>query len=183
MLYTDNLEHNAVIWKLQNNGYDCVGIKHDKDIYTEDKFNEDLTIKHAKGELKKEHFHFVVKFRNARFISAVAKELGIDERFVEICRSFKNSSSYLLHIGHDDKYQYDNDELIGNLVPDVLKLIDDTSEDIRFLSLLDLLDDLEGFVSRSMFARLCVKNGLYDVFRRNSYYIYGCLCEHNKQFE
>lgn len=183
MLYTDNLEHNAAIWKLQNNGYDCVGIKHDKDIYTEDKFNEDLTIKHAKGELKKKHFHFVVKFRNARFISAVAKELGIDERFVEICKSFKNSSSYLLHIGHDDKYQYDNDELIGNLVPDVLKLIDDTSEDIRFLSLLDLLDDLDGFVSRSMFARLCVKNGLYDVFRRNSYYIYGCLSEHNKPFE
>lgn len=170
------------IFNLTNNGYDYVGIKHDKDIYTEDKFNDDLTIKHAKGELKKEHFHFVVKFRNARTISAVAKELGIDERFVEICKSFKNSSSYLLHIGHDDKYQYDNDELIGNLVPDVLKLIDDSSEDSRFLALLDLFNDLEGFVSKNDFARMCVKNGLYDVFRRNSYYVLGCLSEYNEKY-
>lgn len=183
LLYPDNIEHLQAIYNLRNNGYDYVGIKHDKDIYFEDKLNDDLSIKHAKGELKKEHFHFVVKFKNARYISAVAKELDIDDRFIEICKNFKNSTAYLLHIGYEDKYQYSNDELEGNLIPEVLKLIDDTCEDCKFISLLDLLDSFDTVVSKTQFARICVLNGLYSVFRRNSYYVLGCLQEHNEMIK
>ena len=176
LLYPDNVEHQKAIENLKSVEYKAVGILHNMDCYTEDK-NE-----HKAGELKKEHYHFVVKFQNAKTIIALAKNLNIESRFIEPTQTFKGSAKYLLHIGCEDKYQYDIDDLIGTLAPDVVKLIDDTSEEVKALNICRLLRDCEYFVTRDEFMQIVCKNGLYTVFRRNAYYFSSMLYEHNENY-
>ena len=59
----------------------CAWALHDKDTHTEQEYLEygkkhdgncpDWNI----GDLKKPHYHFVVKFKNARYLTGVAKEI------------------------------------------------------------------------------------------------------------
>ena len=61
----------------------CAWALHDKDTHTEQEFLDygkhhdgncpDWQI----GDLKKPHYHFVVKFKNARYITGVAKEIAV----------------------------------------------------------------------------------------------------------
>lgn len=176
LLYPDNKQHEKAIQRLISTEFNAVGCLHNCDIYTED-INE-----HKAGELKKEHYHFVVKFKNNRTISSLAKVLEIEERFIDSTCNFKNSAKYLLHIGCEDKYQYDIDDLVGSLVPDVIKLIDDTTEEVKVIKICNLLCEIDDFVSTSAFITLIAKNGLYSVYRRCCYSFNRVLDEHNAKY-
>lgn len=176
LLYPDCPEHKKAIERLISPEMNAVGILHNMDTYTEDK-NE-----HIAGELKKEHYHFIVKFKNNRTKSALAKDLQIEDRMIDTTVSFKASAKYLLHMGCEDKYQYDADDLVGVLAPDVVKLLDDTSEEVKAMSICRLLDDFECFVSEEDFTMLCCKYGLYSVFRRNAYWYGRILDRHNLKY-
>lgn len=183
LLYPDNEEHREAISMLSNCKYNCAGILHDKDTYEQDVLNEDLSIKHKQGDIKKAHYHFVVKFKNARYIKSLAKELNISERFIEPCRTFRGSAMYLLHYGVDDKYQYSFEELIGNLKTDVINLIDETSEEDKVLEILDLLDSIESKVDLITFTRECCKRGYWSVLRRSNYFFVNAVNSHNSKYE
>lgn len=170
LLYPDNEKHLKAIERLKTDEFKSVGILH----------NCDVT---ADGELKKEHYHFIVKFVNNRTKSALAKDLDIEERFIDTTVNFNSSGKYLLHIGHPDKYQYDVDDLVGNLTANVIKLIDDTTEDFKAVCIIDLLNDFDYYVTLSDLLRICSKKGLYSVLRRNSYYFIRVLEEHNLKYK
>lgn len=176
LLYPDNKQHQKAIERLSSSEFNAVGCLHNMDTYTEDK-NE-----HKAWELKKEHYHFVVKFKNNRTISSLSKVLEIEERFIDPTCSFKNSAKYLLHIGCEDKYQYDIEDLVGSLVPDVVKLIDDTTEEVKVIKICHLLDEIESSLSTSAFLELISKNGLYSVYRRCGYSFIRVLDEHNAKY-
>ena len=174
LLYPDNTEHEKVLKMLTESVYSFVGICHDKDIYTEDSEN------HCAGELKKEHYHIIIKFENARTKSAVAKELEIDERFIDETKSFNSFSKYLLHRGEPDKYQYDTDELFGTLKNRVIKMLDVRTEDELALSVFDLLDSERRVISLTEFGRICASNGIYSCFRRAGSQMIRMIDEHNE---
>lgn len=176
LLYPDNINHQKAIERLMTTEFNAVGILHNMDCYDED------TETHKAGEIKKEHYHFIVKFKNNRTVSALAKNLNIEERFIDTTLSFKASAKYLLHIGCENKYQYDVDDLVGVLVSDVVKLLDDTSEEVKAMSICRLLNDLEYFVTKEDFHMLLCRYGLYSVFRRNSYWYKLLLDEHNNKY-
>lgn len=176
LLYPDNSKHKKAIERLLSTEFNSVGILHNFDTYTED-LNE-----HKAGEHKKEHYHFVVKFKNNRTISSLSKALDIEERFIEPTCSFKNSAKYLLHIGCENKYQYDSTDLIGSLVPEIIKLIDDTTEEIKAIKICHLLDDFECYISTAVFLELISKNGLWGVYRRCCYSFNRVLDEHNSKY-
>lgn len=175
LLYPDNEKHQKAISRLKNGEFLAVGICHDMDKYTED------TNEYKAGELKKEHYHFVVKFKNAKTVSALSKELDIEERFIDPTKSFKNSAAYLLHLGVEDKYQYDTDDLVGSLSPEILKMLDDTSEEIKALRIVDLIRSFDSEVSYDCFLEMLCKNNLFDVFRRSAYSFNRVFDEHNNQ--
>ena len=77
-------------------------ILHDKDI------DEDT------GELKAPHYHIFLEFRNARYLSGLAAELGVASNFIEVCRNKTGSQLYLTHKKDPDKYQYDDSEVHSN---------------------------------------------------------------------
>ena len=47
------------------------------------------------GELLKEHYHIVIRFKNAKWNTALSEELGITENYIEESRSLKRSLLYL----------------------------------------------------------------------------------------
>ena len=90
LLYPDDPSHVEAMEKIKTS-YDYVAILHDKD-YTED------------GEIKKPHWHVVLRFGNATWNSAVAKDLGIEQNYTEKVRNMNNAILYLIHYNDSDKY-------------------------------------------------------------------------------
>lgn len=176
LLYPDNPEHMLAIMELQSSDYPAVGIKHDKDVYTED------TDDHKAGEIEKEHFHFVLKFKNARYLTAVAKLLGIEERFIQTAKSYKGSVEYLLHINHPEKFQYERSELIGFSVPEALKILDDEPPELKAFRIRDFIFHYDGYLDDDTLFVWCYTNGVLNVLNRYRGLIEKLVYQHNKRF-
>ena len=101
VLYDEDKTHKKAIDYIIKN-YDYAMILHDKD------FNDD-------GEIKKPHYHIVIRFPNARWNTALANELEITENYIEECRSLKRSLLYLIHYYDENKYQYQLNDVEGSL--------------------------------------------------------------------
>lgn len=171
ILYPDCPEQNELITRIASNVYnfEYAGICHDKDITSE-------------GDPKKPHYHFVLHLSNACTRSAIAKNLGIEERFVQDCKDYKGALMYLVHYKNQDKAQYSADIVIGGLSEKVRELTVKPNETMATLNILDLLDSVNGKVTRSDFLRMVCERGLYSAFRRNNYYINQLILEHNKKY-
>lgn len=63
------------------------------------------------GEVKKKHFHVIIKLDNATTIKALAKKIGIPENFIQHARNERAMVRYLIHFDDDDKYQYQLSEI------------------------------------------------------------------------
>lgn len=171
ILYPDCPEQNELITRIASNAYnfEYAGICHDKDITSE-------------GDPKKPHYHFVVHLSNACTRSAFAKNLGIEERFVQDCKDYKGALMYLVHYKNQDKAQYSADIVIGGLSEKVRELTVKPNETMATLTILDLLDSVDGKVTKSDFLRMVCERGLYSAFRRNNYYINQLILEHNEKY-
>ena len=79
----------------------------------------------------KDHIHMVIEFENPRSLSQVAKELGVEEQWLEIWRGKReNAYSYLIHATDNsrDKYQYSCEDVIANF--DYTALIKEISDKV-----------------------------------------------------
>lgn len=105
---TDSYDFNNTKAYIESH-YDYVAIRHDKDVFESD------TEQHKAGEQKKVHWHYIIRWEKApRTSSGVAKELGIEQRFVmpvyggdNTRTGLKASLLYLTHTDELEKYQYD----------------------------------------------------------------------------
>ena len=69
-------------------------------------------IKHfPESNEKKEHFHVILSFENAKTKSALAKQLGIQENYIDVVKNFRTICRYLIHKDDEDKYQYSLDQV------------------------------------------------------------------------
>ena len=169
LLYPDDPTQAEAIKMLTDGGFSSVGILHDKDK------NED-------GTPLKPHYHFVVKFQNAIWRNSLAKDLGIQPNYLEVCRDFKNSVTYLLHKNNPEKYQYDVEEAFGSLKPALLKLVNDDTEDEKALQILNILESIEAPVKYIDFIRMCAEKGLWSDLRRGGYIFVQAVKEHNELY-
>ena len=69
----------------------CAWALHDKDIYE----NDDPKGNYKQGDLKKPHVHFVCRFPNQRYFSAIAKELGVENHVINRCNNLFKAYIYL----------------------------------------------------------------------------------------
>lgn len=177
LLYEDNADHMLALETIISQ-FNHVGIKHDKDCWTPD--DEVENPEHKAGELKKAHYHLILKFTSARWNTALAADLGIDIRFLEPCRNFDASAAYLVHDGLDDKYQYSHDELFGPLSPAVVKILNQEDEGVRVKKLLALIDG-SGELDLRKLINLACDNGLYGDLRRMGFWAQKLIDTHNQQ--
>lgn len=159
VLYPDDPSHINCISIIQQAGYSHALILHDQDLYEDDGDN------HKKGDLKKEHFHVVLKMKNARFRDALAKEFGISPNYLEPCRDIKRALLYLVHEGYPDKYQYDVDTVSGDLKLqlETALVCDDEAE--RVLELVKIIESTPCRTYRDTLVKAC-EAGLWNVFRK-----------------
>ena len=132
VLYPDDDSHREAIEKLKSGGYNFAAILHDKDVYEDGE--------HA-GELKKPHWHIVIRFKNAVWNTAIAKELGITPNYLEACKDVDSSLLYLVHYGNEKKAQYDYEEVFGPLRLKLATLLADTDEGTRVLNIVEIIEN------------------------------------------
>lgn len=146
VLYDEDETHKACLDKLST-GYQYIAIRHDKDRWTED---DTLPDGANVGDLKKPHWHVIIKFPQARWDTALAKELGISLNYIQRCVSYDGSLLYLVHHGLPHKYQYLPQDCIGTLVKDLERiLVDQGDMDEKISDVLEILDDKEFWTMRA----------------------------------
>lgn len=172
VLYPDDDTHVECMEKLQTNGYNFAAILHDKDVYEDGDH---------KGELKKPHWHIVLRFKNAVWNTAVAKELGITPNYLEACKDQDSSLLYLVHYGKEDKAQYNYEEVFGPMKLKLATLLADTDEGTRVLSIVDIVESSPGPIGTSELLKKAVAAGLYADLRRMGHLATCLVREHNAE--
>lgn len=170
VLYPEDDTHREAIEKLNSGGYNFAAILHDKDVYEDGE--------HA-GELKKPHWHTVIRFKNAVWNTAIAKELGITPNYLEACKDVDSSLLYLVHYGNDKKAQYDYEEVFGPLKLKLATLLADTDEGTRALNIVEIVEKSPGPIGFSELIKKAVAAGLYADLRRMGTFAVGLVREHN----
>lgn len=172
VLYPEDPTHAECIERLKTGGYNFAAILHDKDVYEDGDH---------KGELKKPHWHLVLRFKNAVWNTAVAKELGITPNYLEACKDFDNSLVYLVHYHNPEKAQYDYETVFGPLKNKLATLLADTDEGTRALQINEFIENTPGPIGYSELLKKVVSAGLYADLRRMGQFATCLIREHNDE--
>lgn len=170
ILYLDNEDMRKAFDMVCQSTYDYAYCLHDSDI------NED-------GTEKKDHFHIVFNFKDARTRSAIAKEFGIEKRHIEPCLTLDGSLAYLLHLNDLDKYQYDLEDVQGSLKKRVAELVSKkTKSEVEKVS--EIIDFIRSYpadrkLSVTELTSYCVNCGLWSEYRRSATIFFRLLEERN----
>lgn len=167
VLYEEDETHKKAMEYIEKN-LDYAMIKHNLDV-------------DDNGELKKEHYHIVIRFNNAKWNTSLSEELGITLNYIEESRSLKRSLLYLIHYYDEDKYQYSVDLVKGSLKKKLKEYInnDDKSEWEKIEEIFKFIDEQNLIITKSHLMRYCTSIGYWDVMRRNYHPIIDYLTEHN----
>lgn len=169
ILYPEDNSHILALDFIKHNYENYIYILHNRDL------NEE-------NELKKEHYHVILHFPNARTTSTISKQLGIGEHLFYEIKSLNGQLRYLIHYDDDDKTRYETDEVKGTLymLGKFKRSFRDSQDEATDVSLIyefivdndiDDLQDLLNFV---------LDNNLYSSFRRN-YVMFKDLLYLNKK--
>lgn len=173
VLYPEDPTHAACIEKLKTGGYNFAAILHDEDVYEDGDH---------KGEKKKPHWHVVIKFPNAVWNEALAKELGITSNYLEKAKSLDSALLYLVHFGYEEKYQYDLQQVFGSLQTRLASLLNDTDESTRAMNIYDMIRNSPGIVTYTEIFEKACKAGLYGDFRRMGSGVTFLINDHNYEY-
>ena len=157
--------------------YTYAYILHNKDIWEEDVQDEQTkVIIHHKGEPKKEHWHVMLIFQNARSTDKIAKELELNH--VETC-NFYAYARYLIHLDQPTKYQYDPKEIITNCQMRIQNTLEKEirAEEQDAKILLDMIMNHNGsYLSFKTLTEFAIKNNCLTELKRNTYF-YAKFCD------
>lgn len=184
LLYKDSESYNTEqIIKEIKSKYNAVYILHNKDTYNEDIYNEDNSIKHKKGEIKKEHYHIVLKFKNYKWLNTLSEELGIEMNYFQKINNLENILCYLIHYKEDNKYHYGLEEVKGSreLISKLRKIIEniDTTEEERITKIVNFIRLEKHIISENKMIDYILNNGLWGEYRRSYTIINNIRQEHN----
>lgn len=166
----------------------AIWIRHACDIWDKDVFEEDgKTIKYNAGDLKKPHYHFLLKFKNATTLTALASRVGCEERQIEyVKKSFNGALKYLIHYGWDEKYQYSVDDVQSNserLKQRLFNLIaNEIPEAEKVMKIQDLIEHYDGYINIGILGRQVSALNLWDAFRRNLTYFTKVINSQNARY-
>ena len=182
LLYPDDATHMKALETIEKS-YDYVGIIHNKDVWTQE--DEKKNPEHVAGELKKEHYHIILRFKQAVWSTALSKELGIEEYYIQNIKRFENALQYLIHYNDNDKTQYSVDDVFGplksRLVESIVKVEMSEGEKVSFL--IEYINEYDGVLSVTDFAYYCAKNGFWAEFRRSGAIFCKIIEEHNEKYK
>lgn len=118
---------------------------------------------------KKPHTHLWVTYNNACTLTALAKRIGIEERFIQYAKDDKSRIRYLVHLDDPQKYQYNRDEIHSNTDLS-FAFRTEKNEGECVLELVEMTRTLSSYDT----IKYAVQNNMYDVLRRNWSIIKEC---------
>ena len=169
IIYEDDENFDNQLFNLAQEKEAC-WIRHDQDV------KED-------GELKKPHYHFVIKLKNPCTLSALAKRLEVNENMLEYVKNVNSSLKYLIHYGDDNKFQYEPRDVSSN--SDVFKnrfldlVTKDIKESDKVLSIYEFINGVKKPINVNMLFKYVQKHNLWDAYRRNYAIIKDLTYQHN----
>lgn len=169
LLYPDNETHFQAMETVKQS-YDYAAILHDKD-------------RDENGNLKKPHWHVVLRFQQATWSSAICKNLGIETNYIEDVKKFDNAMLYLIHYNDSDKAQYDRQEVFGNLSIKLNEIINkgEKTEGEKVYELIEFIENCGGKLTIKEFSKYCALNGYWAEFRRSGAIFCKMIDEHNEE--
>lgn len=183
-LYPECLNHYAALHKLsvmgQTSNLPFAMILHNMDLLPIDIPEEERFKSSYDGIHKKPHIHVVIKFRNQRYNTGVAKELGISSNYVKMWADslFSNRIAYLLHCDNFEKYQYPVDFITGTLTPLVPDILNEYAvpplDMFKFCADFIQRYDKDKFITRSKLQDYMLEHGFSSIIRSA---FYRLLCE------
>ena len=177
ILYPDaeNYDYKEILEFVSVNYADYAYILHDRDVYPADIADSSTgEIIHGRGELKKPHIHLIFKFKDGRTVSAVAKELGLNDNDIEIIKSWKAQVRYLIHLDDEDKVRYNKDDIEANTpIEKFLQTEKEEPEQLR--EIVSFLRDKKVTNPYKLLEFVCDHPDLYPAYRRNAYTLNHCL--------
>jgi len=168
LLFYPGSEGDLILEKLR--AFEHVVILHDKDLDDE-------------GKIKKPHYHAVLCMKNASWQSAISKEIGLSERFIQQIRNEEASLCYLTHKNEEKKHQYNVSEVSGSsrMLGRMKNFLEKETkgEGERCMELFEFIEKYPGNLTVSVFAKHCASVEMWDVFRRSSFIFLQIIKEKN----
>lgn len=155
-------------------------ILHNKDKYEKDVLNENTgEIEHRKGETKKEHWHVLITFTNARSIENIREIIGIENLHIEKS-SFYEMTRYLLHLDHPQKFQYNIAEIHTNIEDRIINAIgrEYNKEEEKSRILLDFIfkETNQSILTFKQLTKFAMENDCLLELQKKSYF-YNQFCD------
>lgn len=156
ILWTDNPKHKLALDFIIHNFENYIYVLHDRDI-------------NDNGEIKKEHYHVILHFPNARTIKTLSKKLNVEENNFYIIKSFTGQLRYLIHYDDDEKTRYNIEEVKGTLFmlskfKRSIKGSQDETADVSQIYEFIFDNDISDL---QILLDFVLDNNLYSSFRRN----------------
>lgn len=123
----------------------------------------DMDVKIETGEMKKPHYHCVIRTNPSLLSTIQNKFKGLSSQFIEVSHEFKWCIRYLVHLDDSEKFQYPQENIHSN-ISDLLLYLRVQPEWFFVNEMINLRAD--GKPWKEIFNYSC-QNGCYDVFRRN----------------
>lgn len=182
MLYPDNPDHVKAVSEIRDADIAYAIVLHDRDTWSAD--DEVENPEHKSGDLKKAHWHIVLRFSNPCWNTSVCTRFGIEDRFCKKAESCDEALEYLIHKNHPDKFQYHIDDVTGDLASRLAMLIgkDGKTEGEQVLEILEYLDSFDRSVSVTELVRWACQSGHYGYLRQGGSLLMRVLDEHNTRF-
>lgn len=178
VLYPEDETHVEAMARLAK-GYKYAAILHDRDVYDVDDTDDDALV----GQPKKPHWHIIIKFPQARWNAAVAKELGIAENYLQRCNSVDDYLVYMVHYELPHKAQYDKAEVFGTMDTDLSRALAKVkTPDEKALEVIDIIDSL-GYCDMRLVILECAKAGRFADLRQMGSWVPYLITAHNERIE
>ena len=172
MLYEEDETHRKAMDIIAESGYNYACICHDADVE-----DDGVTV-------KKPHYHYVIRFRNGQWSSALASDLGIKHNYIQKCKSVDYALLYLIHFNDMNKFQYDVDDVQGNLKARLSELVNmnEKGECEKVNDLIAYIDNSIGLIRTKDFSKFCADNGYWAEYRRSASIFHRIIDEHNSKY-
>lgn len=144
-------EEDINILEIAKKSYNYAYILHDKDV---DEF----------GEIKKAHYHLILRWNDTKSINALSIELGIPVNRITKIKSFKSSIRYLTHIDYKEKYQYDINNVFTNM--DIQEYFEDNLTELQKVKLIYEIINKEQISNKKHMLHIILEAGLWSEYRR-----------------
>lgn len=143
------------------------------------------------GNPKKEHYHVVIQFEDAKTVSSVSKKLGCSENQIQVFTKQKGKDvdgyiKYMTHVNEPDKALYHLSDFVGssNLLKRAQKVFASSVEKLTTEDYLaNICDQIMSRECKSIheLTAYCKANGCLSVLARNWYFLKS-LIEENKVY-